>query len=194
MPPAQMPLDAAPATLRIRRIRQTPERPDGQPSSGQLLAESESKQSGFPVRLSHASPTYTPVTPLRQEKVFLVTQLEGRRRFAQDDAPVAGRDGVKSPKVMKALRRAIEASGLSIRQAGDRVGDRANLQKRLRGDVAVTAAYAARFEKALELEPGSIENLVRDEALREREAKVQARIREGQMELRTLRESRRKLS
>lgn len=134
------------------------------------------------------------VTPPVSRKTFLVTQLAWFKRFAQDDAPVAGRNGVKSPKVIKALRQAIDASGLSNRQAGDRVGGRGNLQRRLRGDVGVTADYAARFEKALELEPGSIVNLVLDEALAAKEAKVQARIRAGQADLRSLRESRRKLS
>lgn len=107
---------------------------------------------------------------------------------------MAGRNGVKSPKVMKALRRAIKQAGLSVNQAGELVGDRGNLQRRLRGAVGVTPAYAARVEKALELKPGSIVNLVRDEAHAAEEAKVQARIRADRARLRTLRESRRKLS
>lgn len=123
-----------------------------------------------------------------------MTQLVGRKRFAQDDAPVAGRDGVKSAKVRAALRRAIKDAGLSIRQAGERVGDRANLQKRLSGKVGVTPAYAARFEKALQLEPGSIENLVRAEELRAKEQKLFALEKATREERMKLRESRLKLS
>lgn len=107
---------------------------------------------------------------------------------------MAAADGVKSPKILKALNKAVSRSGLPVAEIGRRMDGRANIQRRLRGDVGVTTKWAVRFEEALGLPRGSIANLVDAELIAAREKILVETIRENQAELRQLQQRRKRLS